>query len=313
MRDLDLTSLRLFVAVCESRNIARAAEQQAMVGSAISKRLSALEHAVGTSLLVRRRRGVEPTPAGETLLEHARVVLARLALVERDMAAYAAGVRGHVRVLATRSAIAESLADDVASFLKLAAHRDIRVDIEEAVSTQVLRGVREGSAALGVCWDAADLRGLQTRPWRDDRLAVVMPAGHALAGHAQLSFAQTLPYEQVGLPPESAVQVMQQRAAALLGQSVRHRMVTATFDAALRVVRAQLAIAILPGELATPYASAFGLKVTPLTDDWARRRFALCCREESSLTPAARLLLEHLSAAAASTAQAGASRWSLSD
>ena len=68
MRDLDLTSLRLFVAVCDTRNIARAAEQQALVGSAISKRLAALEDAVGTALLVRRRRGVEPTPAGETLL-----------------------------------------------------------------------------------------------------------------------------------------------------------------------------------------------------------------------------------------------------
>ena len=111
MRDLDLTSLRLFVAVCDTRNIARAAEQQALVGSAISKRLAALEDAVGTALLVRRRRGVEPTPAGETLLEHAREILANHARIERDMAAYAAGVRGQVRILATASAIAESLAD----------------------------------------------------------------------------------------------------------------------------------------------------------------------------------------------------------
>jgi DNA-binding transcriptional LysR family regulator len=57
MHDLDLTSLRLFVAVCETRNIARAAERQVIVGSAISKRLSALEATVGTPLLQRRRRG----------------------------------------------------------------------------------------------------------------------------------------------------------------------------------------------------------------------------------------------------------------
>ena len=137
MRDLDLTSLRLFVAVCETRNIARAAEQQAIVGSAISKRLAALEDTVGTPLLVRRRHGVAPTPAGETLLEHARALLARAAQIERDMAGYAAGVRGHVRVLATQSAIAESLADDVAAFLKAPGHQHIRIDMEEAVSTQV--------------------------------------------------------------------------------------------------------------------------------------------------------------------------------
>lgn len=294
MRDLDLATLRLFIAVCETRNIARAAEQQAIVGSAISKRLAALEATVGTALLTRRRHGVEPTAAGETLLEHARALMARAALIERDMAGYAAGVRGHVRVLATQSAIAESLADDVAAFLQAPQHHDIRIDIEEAVSTQVLRGVHEGSASLGICWDAADLTGLCHWPWRGDRLAVVMPPGHALARRRRLALADTLAFEQVSLPPESAVQITLQRAAALAGAPIRYRMVAATFDAALRVVRAQLAIAILPAELALPFADAFGLVVTPLTDDWARRRFAICARSEEALTPAARLLLEHL-------------------
>ena len=298
MRDLDLTSLRLFVAVCETRNIARAAEQQAIVGSAISKRLAALEDTVGTPLLVRRRHGVAPTPAGETLLEHARALLARAAQIERDMAGYAAGVRGHVRVLATQSAIAESLADDVAAFLKAPGQQHIRIDMEEAVSTQVLRAVREGSASLGICWDAADLRGLHHWPWRGDRLAVVMPPGHALARRKRLALADTLPYEQVSLPPESAVQVMLQRAAALAGQPIRYRVVAATFDAALRVVRSRLAIAILPAELSAPYAEAFELRVTPLTDAWAQRRFAIACRDPEALTPAARLLVEHLVAAA---------------
>ena len=298
VRDLDLTSLRLFVAVCEARSIARAAEQQAIVGSAISKRLAALEDTVGTPLLVRRRHGVEPTPAGDTLLEHARALLARAAQIERDMAGYAAGVRGHVRVMATQSAIAESLADDVAAFLKMPAHRDIRIDMEEAVSTQVLRGVREGGASLGICWDAADLRGLHHWPWRGDHLAVVMPPSHPLARNRRLDFADTLPFEHVSMPPESAVQVMLQRAAALAGAPIKYRVVAATFDAALRVVRSQLAIAILPAELSAPYVEAFGLKVTPLSDPWARRRFAICCRDEQALTPAARLLIEHLVASA---------------
>ena len=298
VRDLDLTSLRLFVAVCEARSIARAAEQQAIVGSAISKRLAALEDTVGTPLLVRRRHGVEPTPAGDTLLEHARGLLARAAQIERDMAGYAAGVRGHVRVMATQSAIAESLADDVAAFLQMPAHRDIRIDMEEAVSTQVLRGVREGGASLGICWDAADLRGLHHWPWRGDHLAVVMPPSHPLARNRRLDFADTLPFEHVSMPPESAVQVMLQRAAALAGAPIKYRVVAATFDAALRVVRSQLAIAILPAELSAPYVEAFGLKVTPLSDPWARRRFAICCRDEQALTPAARLLIEHLVASA---------------
>ena len=186
----------------------------------------------------------------------------------------------------------------MAAFLKAPGHQHIRIDMEEAVSTQVLRAVREGSASLGICWDAADLRGLHHWPWRGDRLAVVMPPGHALARRKRLALADTLPYEQVSLPPESAVQVMLQRAAALAGQPIRYRVVAATFDAALRVVRSRLAIAILPAELSAPYAEAFELRVTPLTDAWAQRRFAIACRDPEALTPAARLLVEHLVAAA---------------
>ena len=40
MRNFDPLSLRLFVAVCETRNIALAAEREAIVASAVSKRIS---------------------------------------------------------------------------------------------------------------------------------------------------------------------------------------------------------------------------------------------------------------------------------
>ena len=55
--------------------------------------------------------------------------------------------------------------------------------------------------------------------------------------------------------------------------------------------------AALPAELARPYADAFGLQIVPLADPWARRRFAIATRADDALTPAARLLVEHLGAA----------------
>ena len=76
MKDLDLTSLRYFVAVCESGNITRTAEQAHLVASAVSKRLSQLEDDLDVPLLQRQRRGVTPTTAGELLLEQARSLLA---------------------------------------------------------------------------------------------------------------------------------------------------------------------------------------------------------------------------------------------
>ena len=298
MRDLDLTTLRLFVAVCETGNIARAGEKASIVGSAISKRLAQLEHQLGTPLLARRRHGVVPTAAGQTLLEHARGMLDSALRIERDMEAYVSGGRGQVRILASVSAMTESLADDVAAFLRQPAHRSIRVDLEERVSPEIVRGVREGLASVGVCWDAAELGALQSRPYRRDTLCVAVPTGHPLARRSKVRFEQTLDYEHVSLPVNSAVQVLLQRNAARLGRSVNHRVVVTNFEAALRVVRAGLAISLVPREVAQTAADGLGLRLVPLAEPWAERRFILCYRDAQSLTPAAQLLVEYLASLA---------------
>ena len=299
MRDLDLQTLRLFAAVCDQRSIARVAEQESIVGSAISKRLAQLEDTVGTPLLLRKRRGVVPTPAGETLLEHARTMLASVGQIERDMAAYATGTRGHVRMLVTASVMAESLADDVAAFLQDPAHRSIQISMEERVSPDVVQGIREGSASIGICWDAADLSGLQTRSYRSDHLAIVAHESHPVAQLPTVRFADVLGHEFVSMPALSAVQVLLARAAAVEGKTLAHRVLVSNFDAALRVVRANLAISVVPREVAAPFAQTAPVRVVPLSDAWAQRRFAICCRDEQALSPAAQLLVQHLARASA--------------
>lgn len=294
MRDLDLTTLRLFVAVCATGNMARAGEQENIVASAISKRLSQLEDTVGAKLLERRRHGVVPTTAGETLLEHARAMLASADRISRDMASYSSGVKGLVRVLATVSSIAQSLPVDVAGFLRAPQNRDIRVDIEERSSRDVVRGLREGTASVGICWDAADLEGLQTIPYDSDHLSIIAYPGHPLAGRKSLRFEETLEFDHVGLPASTAVHSMLARVAAMSGTVLTYRSIVTSFEAELRVVRAELGISVVPREIAQTFASSMGLKIIPLEDGWARRTFAICFRNQASLPTAARPLVDHL-------------------
>ena len=294
MRDLDLTSLRLFVTVCDTGNMSRAAEKANMVASAVSKRLAQLEATVGASLLVRRKHGVLPTPAGETLLEHARSILLSTSRIERDMASHAAGIQGRVNVLATASVMAETLADEIAEFLKQAEHQNIQIDLEERISPDVVRGIHEGVASIGICWDAAETGLLHTRTYRYDHLCVAVPKGHPLCQRAQVRYADTLDFEHVIMPVNSAVEVMLQREAGLLGKRLHHRVIVPNFEAALRVVRAGLAIALVPREVTPVYAKAYGLEILPLQEAWSRRRFVLCHRGEEVLTPAAQLLLNYL-------------------
>lgn len=294
MRDLDLTTLRLFVAVCEAGNMARAGEQANIVGSAISKRLAQLEDQLRTPLLVRKRHGVVPTAAGQTLLEHARGMLDGAARIERDMESYLTGARGQVRVLASISTMAGSLSKDVASFLKMPEHRTIQVDLEERLSPEVVSGVRDGLASVGVCWDIVELGTLQSRAYRRDSLCVVVPRGHPLASRKTVRFEQTLDYEHVGLPISSALQVMLQRAAARAGRALVNRIIVSNFEAALGVVRAGLAIGIVSREVADRQGASNGLHVISLAESWAERRFVLCFRDAESLSVAAKLLSEYL-------------------
>src|SRR5207244_7556661 len=94
MQDLDLKSLRLLVAVCDHGNIKQAAAQDHIEPSAISKRIAQLEHALGTPLLVRGRRGVVPTPACQAVLEHARSLPFTLERLDADAGAFAGGIKG---------------------------------------------------------------------------------------------------------------------------------------------------------------------------------------------------------------------------
>ena len=296
MRDLDLTSLRLWVAVCDHRNIARAAEAEHIAASAISKRIAQLESQLGTPLMLRGRRGVMPTPAGEALLEHARNMLFTLERIENDVSAYGGGLRGQVSLLATPSAIAEALLDDVAGFMQQPENRNIRIDIEERLTRDLVRALREGSASVGVCWDSVDLSGLEARHYRDDELALAVHRDHPLARKSSLRFEQVLDHELVGLPPPSAVQIMLQRAAARLGRTIGYRAIVSNFDSAFRVVAANLAVGILPREVGLQHAKVHNIRMVPLSDAWAKRRFVVCCRDYDALQPAARRMVDHLTA-----------------
>ena len=292
IRLFDPVSLRLFIAVCEARNIARAAEREAIVASAISKRMAALEDDAGVTLLKRGRRGIEPTAAGEAMLRQAREVLGLMDRMRGELSEFASGAHGSVRVLASLSVLSESLPDDIGGFL--AEHRTVRVSLEERVSSEIARGVREGIADLGVCWDAGDLAGLATLRYRNDRLSVLVPRAHPLARRKHVAFVDTLDCEQIEILAGSIVQQTLRRAAALADKTIRHRIQVTTFDAACRTVAAGLGIAVVPREACEAQARTLGLAIVPLTDAWAARRFVVCFRARESLTAASRLLADYL-------------------
>lgn len=292
-RPLDPVSLQHFVAVCEEGNIARAAARESLVASALSKRLAALEQEIGVPLLTRRRRGVEPTVAGQALLVRAREVLAGLDQLRIELSAYEQGMQGSVRVFASPSVLAERLPDDIADFVDR--HPRIRISLDERMSPEIVRGVREASADLGVLWDLiTDLSGLQTLPYRSDRLCVAMSPEHPLARRSSLRYAETLDQPSINVSPGGQMDQLLRRQAALAGRLPSYRMQVSSLDAACRLVAAGLGLAILPLDAVTPHAGAGRLAFVPLAEPWSVRRFVIVMRAEPLTSSTSRLLAEHL-------------------
>lgn len=291
-RHFDPLTLQLFVAICEEGNIARAAEREALVPSALSKRITAIEAAVGTALLQRNRRGVTPTAAGEALLRQARELLGAMDRMQAELSEFSAGAQGSVRVMASVSVLAEHLPDDLASFL--AQHETVRVSVDERLSHEILRSLREGSADIGVLWDRTDFDGLQTHRYRSDHLCVALAPGHALAHRRRLRFEETLAYPAIGVAPGGLMDTLLRRQAALAGRALAYRIQVSSLDAACRIVAAGLGLAVLPREATAPHVAANGLVLVPLSDDWAVRHFVVATRPEAMLSASARLLVSHL-------------------
>jgi molybdenum-dependent DNA-binding transcriptional regulator ModE len=113
----DLVDLNLFIAVAETRSITNGANRVHLALASASARIKGLEEALGVSLLRRGRRGVELTPAGESLLDHARIVMHNVDAMRGDLVAFSRGVKATIRFLTNTSACRKSQPKALAAFL----------------------------------------------------------------------------------------------------------------------------------------------------------------------------------------------------
>ncbi|KIH84841.1 LysR family transcriptional regulator [Pseudomonas batumici] len=294
IRRLDLITLQLFVAVHEEGTLTRAAAREAIAVSAASKRLMELEEALGVALFARQAKGMRLTPAGETLLHHARQMLFNIEKMGLELGEHTQGVRGYVRMLANLSAIIQFLPEDLRDFSEC--HPQVKVDLEERPSNGVVQGVLDGVADLGVCSSDTDVRGLTSVLYRHDQLVVLMRPDHPLADRDALAFADTLDSDYVGLHSASSINMRTHAAARAAGKVLRLRIHVPGFDAMCRMVQANMGIGILPLKAYELFGRALGLHAVKLNDEWSARSLILVVRDESALSPVSRLLFEHLSA-----------------
>ena len=287
----DLRTFQLFLAVVEESSITKGAARVHLAASAASRRVAELEEALGATLVHRTPAGVTPTVAGLSVLHHAQAMFRSLADMRSEVDEFSAGATGIVRVWASLSAVVQFLPEDVAAFRRH--HPAIAIDLREALSADIVRGVADGRGDIGIVSPTPGTEHLQVQPYRSDRLVVVLPAAHPLAGAARLRFDDLLGHDLVGLPAGSSLDARLREAAAAADRPIRVAVQVGSFDAACRMVHAGVGLAVMPSGVVALHAPGLDVATVPLDEPWAERTVSLCTRH-GDMSPAARLFLAHL-------------------
>ena len=292
----DLVDLQLFIAVADSRSITRGADRANLALASASARIKGLEEAFGVSLFKRGRRGVELTAAGESLLDHARLVIHNVEAMRGDLARFASGVRASVHLLANTSGLSEHLPRALAAFLR--EHPDINVDVEERESTDIASAIASGAADLGFAAEHALPETIERFTFSEDRLTLITARRGPFAGRRLVDFQELAACNFVGLTSETAQQLHIVKHAARLGMRLHFRARLRDFDAICQMVAADVGVAVVPEAAARRCARSMPIAIVRIRDAWANRKLVICSRSFKTLTRPAKILVEHLRAAA---------------
>jgi DNA-binding transcriptional LysR family regulator len=167
---LDVTRLRVLVAVARYGSVTRAAQELNYAQPSVSHHLARLEAETGTKLIQRAGRGIRLTDAGRLLAERASEVIGRLDAAENELAAYAGLRTGRLRLAAFPSALG-TLVPAAAAALRTE-HADIDLRLHEAEPPEALRMLRAGYVDVALIFrhtDGPEVEpGLGTQDLRED-------------------------------------------------------------------------------------------------------------------------------------------------
>jgi DNA-binding transcriptional LysR family regulator len=288
----DLTDLKLFLHVVEAGSITAGADRMHLAVAAASTRIRNMELELGTPLLNRDRQGVQPTPAGRTLLHHARLLLQQAERMRGELSEYADGLKGHIRLLSNTNALTEFLPEPLSNFL--ASHPHVNIDLEERLSDEIVAAVADGKADIGIVAGTEDVTGLEVFPFRVDRFVLVTAPSHSLAKSTSIAFSDVLDFDFVGLDRSSSLQRFLSEKADRVGKRLKLRVQLRSFDAVCRLVECNVGIGVVPETTAERNSRTMTLHRIRLTDDWALRNLTICVRKLADLPTYAQELVRDL-------------------
>lgn len=177
---MTLEQLRIFVAVAEREHLTQAADALNLTPSAASSAVRVLEERYGIALFHRTGRRIALTETGQAFLPEAKATLARAASADLFLTEIGGLKRGRLTLSASQTVGGSWLPPRLMRFK--AAYPAIDIQLSTSNTEQVAETVLEGQAELGFVEGMVEHPALSQRIVARDRLVIVAPAGHPLAG-----------------------------------------------------------------------------------------------------------------------------------
>ena len=227
----------------------------------ISLHISELEGRIGARLLLRTRAQVSPSAIGESLVEHARRLLANVAHVIDDVSRQAQGLTGRVRLGASTGVIVNLLPRALEQLAL--SHPGIDVQIAVLTSRQTLEQLKTGSLDIGiVALPQSKIAGLAIDSWRRDPVVAFLPSSWDVQPKIAAQWLAQKPLISNG--PDAHLSHLTSGWFANSGQSPTPRITLDYNDAIKSLVGAGYGAALLPHEAGAPLPSESNTTMRPL-------------------------------------------------
>src|SRR4051794_31074254 len=191
---LDVRRLRVLREVATQGSFSAAADALHFTQSAVSQQIAALEREAGMPLVDRNARGVRLTHAGEALVRHTDVILARLADAEAELEAIAGLRGGRVRLASFPSAGATIAPAAIARFRER--HPGVDISLVMAEPPEGADRLRAGEVDVALLidtpWECSADASIDRVHVLDDPLYVCLPRAHPRAGKSRLRLEDLL-------------------------------------------------------------------------------------------------------------------------
>jgi DNA-binding transcriptional LysR family regulator len=154
----------------------------------VSSHIKDLEEHFGCRLIDRLAKEAAPTRAGELLYDCARRMIALKSETEALLAEFQGKIRGRLTVGGSTIPAGYILPQIIGGFCR--AYPEVRVSLVEGDTEKIIEAVRIGNVELGIVGARSGEKKIAQEPLIDDRMLLIVPAGHRWAGRRRLALGR---------------------------------------------------------------------------------------------------------------------------